>query len=704
MTLVKTLAATAGALAALAAATAPAHAADDCPNAAVRAQQGSTRLPDCRAFELVSPVDKNGHRVQLTSFVSPDGGALQFRSSGVFAGGRSNIGADFAAHRTDRGWVTSVFVPAFRGDRIPRLMDSPLAFAFSEDFTQAVVRTTYPLYPSDTGTKPGGTRNSEDLFVLRADGSHTWLSSGTPEADASSSDVTFVAASDDLSSVLMRTGRQLDPDAGVPDESVQHLYLRRPGRATTLVSVGPDGLPLSVAPGSAFISDDGSRIVFDSELAHNGTARPLVHDPVSGATTVPTFGPDRRVCETGSIERVTRDGRALLFRCSTQLTDDAPAGQGLYRGDLDTGAITWIAPGSFIVDASEDLSFGYIQANDTISRFDGGASQPIVRTIDGSNVVMRQAEMSPSGEYLAFKSESDFGFPGDSIFGELYLYARQTGELACLTCVPGGNSMLETGGLVAGSSIPHGQVTDAGDVFYTAYASLVPTDVNGRADAYLWRAGRPHLLSTGSADSDTQLVSAADDGREAYLISYERLASQDVDNGVPDMYVAKVGGGFAVPATAPGCVGDCQGEPQPFPLPADPGTTLFTGPEEREDPVEPPVAKVFGVTPLGSRALAGWARRGRTALDVEVSHAGTVRAVVRAKLGRRRGVVVASATRRALRGGTVRLTLRLSEAARRALRRQGSLMLALRVSYSGRPGAQQQTLTLRSPSTRGAAR
>src|SRR4051812_34774972 len=54
----------AGVLAILFAAPAAAPADPGCPNGAIRDQQHSTYLPQCRAYEQVSPVDKNGTDVQ----------------------------------------------------------------------------------------------------------------------------------------------------------------------------------------------------------------------------------------------------------------------------------------------------------------------------------------------------------------------------------------------------------------------------------------------------------------------------------------------------------------------------------------------------------------------------------------------------------------------------------------------------------------
>ena len=68
-----------------------ASAADDCPNAGVREQQGSTWLPECRAFELVSPPVKNGNAVLGVWGARASGGGFGFWSPGAFAGAPSSV-------------------------------------------------------------------------------------------------------------------------------------------------------------------------------------------------------------------------------------------------------------------------------------------------------------------------------------------------------------------------------------------------------------------------------------------------------------------------------------------------------------------------------------------------------------------------------------------------------------------------------------
>ena len=83
-----TVATTVVGVVALAGGSSPVLAADGCPNAGIRAQQGSEALQGCRAYELVSPAQKAGHALDPVATVqgSPDGNAVAYSIFGAVAG------------------------------------------------------------------------------------------------------------------------------------------------------------------------------------------------------------------------------------------------------------------------------------------------------------------------------------------------------------------------------------------------------------------------------------------------------------------------------------------------------------------------------------------------------------------------------------------------------------------------------------------
>jgi hypothetical protein len=82
--------------------------ASGCLNEVLRAESGSVQLPECRAYELVSPVAKNGWPVQA---VSADSAHVLISTLGSFAGGNQrSIDNLFDSERTSAGWMTSPFV------------------------------------------------------------------------------------------------------------------------------------------------------------------------------------------------------------------------------------------------------------------------------------------------------------------------------------------------------------------------------------------------------------------------------------------------------------------------------------------------------------------------------------------------------------------------------------------------------------------
>ncbi|HUC08234.1 MAG TPA: hypothetical protein VMR96_09095, partial [Solirubrobacterales bacterium] len=87
---------------------------DDCPNAAIRAQQGirAIRLPECMALELVSPPVKANQFARRAS-LSADGDRAIFESVAALGGTprQGGIFDRYVSSRTSSGWSTTSTVP-----------------------------------------------------------------------------------------------------------------------------------------------------------------------------------------------------------------------------------------------------------------------------------------------------------------------------------------------------------------------------------------------------------------------------------------------------------------------------------------------------------------------------------------------------------------------------------------------------------------
>jgi hypothetical protein len=374
-----------------------------CPNEQLRAGPSSS-LPDCRAYEMVSPVDKNGFYVtegiEGVGQASFDGNGVVYKATGGFPGSVSGSLVDYyRASRGEGGWSTEALLPSqaysYTADHGYTF---PMFAAYSPDLSKGVLidATDSPLLVS--GEQETGP-NAANLFLRdNTSGAYSLLNFPAPGVEPSAYEPTFDGASADYTTIIFDAPAVLTPEA--PSGGVDNLY-EWTGGAIALVSqipptgassCGPSGPAcLPAAHGGKFgaenahktrqvaraaslvrvISADGSRIFFDVEgdlyVRENATTTVRLDAPQGGA------GPGGG----GVFATATGNGSQVFFfdEASAGLTANTQSGSGtnLYSYDTLTGTLTDLTPAAkaevlgVVNEASEDGSYLYFVARDVLS-------------------------------------------------------------------------------------------------------------------------------------------------------------------------------------------------------------------------------------------------------------------------------------------------------------------------------------------------
>jgi hypothetical protein len=595
-----------------------------CANSVIRAEQGATRLPDCRAFELVSPADKNGGNMTGALLVTDDGSRLSASSSVGFANPKSNLlSAPYSAERGEIGWTTTNLAPQAG---IGLALDNGFLQLgnFSQDMTKALTAT------ANFDAEP----QVKNIFLTTTGGDTTWVTAPTrPSSEISNK--WLVGASADLSHVVFESTQSFDSR----ETSGARMVWEWINGQTRLVSVLPDdSLALNPTVGTGansvlaentgsvamfqeptVVSADGSRIFFTAN-----TVGPQLFVRVDGTETIQP-GLSQRPGSIGqakpgavTFQAASRDGSRVVFTSPDLLTADATPGGGIYRYDLESEELEFLSPtpGSGgpeidrIARVSADASKVYFVARSQLVVGEGKAGGHNLYVADGGAVrfIATLADL----DFLSWEASGASGFPaarvtpdgGHFVFQsinpltgyksaghmEVYEWDDQTRTLTCASCGAPGTQADGDASLSASPvnpetfETPNGQVPigysrglsdDGSRVFFQTRDSLDPKDVNGRADVYAYEAGRTHLISDGTGNYDSEIVGSSASGDDAFFSTNQSLVPQDTDGGAGDIYDARVGGGFAAANGPAGCLGgDCQAAvpPPPFRLPASSAT------------------------------------------------------------------------------------------------------------------------------------
>jgi len=490
--------------------------------------------------------------------------------------------------------------------------------ALSDDFSRALLNTSFPVEVSEQGT------TGADLYLREPSGSFAWTTQGATLPAELNENTVYAGASGDLRRIVFAAERALTPEVPSPATALQ-LYEWVDGEVR-LVSKDANGVPL---PGGAFaggvggalsstpfsrspdaVSDDG-RTIFVSSPPNTTSGRVYVRvdrGPLVDVGLSQKNPPDPEPPRNTVYRDATPDGAKLLVSSPDALTDGTVRGtsvtqdHNLYVYDVASGGLTNAAPYRNPAAPPEEQALGP-RVGDALGIADDGSrvyfrsrarlveGMPVATTSERHLYRYDAAEdrvtfigtvgslegdapsefaMSPNGRYVVV--ESTRALDGGAGAGVLHLYLHDAvaGTTTCVTCPAGLDEINANGVEYASPNEPFNKVTDDGHVFFTNEAALVPEDSNGVADAYMWRDGELHLLSSGIDAGPSMFVGATPDAREAYFLTNESLVGHDIDNGVADLYVARVGGGFPEPVTAPECVERCR-QPSAPPEAPQPG-------------------------------------------------------------------------------------------------------------------------------------
>ena len=343
--------------------------AESCPNSQFRSGP-SERLPDCRVYEQVSPVEKGGldavmlqspFSAQVSACVSGQACAVAYMSgAAAFAGAPGNDFPNaYRATRGSAGWQTTPLTPP--SPDAPTNGRVKIGYAFSADLSQVVLRA--PLQQLTENAPPG----VYNLFLRNTGGDYSLVTASAPPVAPQSGCGTcferedvpaFAGASADFSHILFEANDSLV--AGAPGGGVENLY-ETVSEQVRLVGVLPDGTipPKGATAGGGIvarnehtreldhaISRDGSRVLF-AAAADGGPPDPQqagrteLYDRIGGSHTVEVSAPAAGaqappskcettggMCDPGSAQfwAASADGSIVYFTSKAALTKESFTG------------------------------------------------------------------------------------------------------------------------------------------------------------------------------------------------------------------------------------------------------------------------------------------------------------------------------------------------------------------------------------------
>jgi hypothetical protein len=414
------------AVVALAAPTAAGASTGVCPNEELRSELRSGRLPECRAYEMVTPPYKEGSAAYYNFAVSEDGSRLIASS---FVGAYAGAEGDTLNLFSPLAGVVYEYTRGLAGWAARSLTPSASEYA-GEGIFDIGANLEGGLWELRRLSQPEGVTN---LYLERPWGRFTEIGPATPNPSAQNSiGYRYAGASGNLSHVLFtihKAGFYWSFDKTVNGLPSLYEYVGREKAVPSLVGVGGE----SEGENTELISDCGTRLgsstpegqegsmynaisaygerIFFTAVGADDDIEPCTgqQPPVDelfareetaggGLRTIPISEPSLRYClesppspcADGHFEGASQDGSKVFFTSTQRLLPDASEGStNLYEYDFDRS--------------------GQTQQERLVLVSGGGGSSPGVKGV---------ARVSEDGSHVYFVAEGDLTGATANGFGD----------------------------------------------------------------------------------------------------------------------------------------------------------------------------------------------------------------------------------------------------------------------------------------------
>jgi Tol biopolymer transport system component len=547
---------------------------ESCPNEAIRAENNSRELPECRGYELVTTAFRAGFSVAQHNFT--EDGTVQY---GSIAGSIANSGAgsgsgSYVATRASTGWETIANLngPSESIFANPEAFDVSAAAGtiYSEDLRSSIF---YVGKVDESGA-------ISDIYIREPNGTFSLVGpaighplageGGPPQPPGSpghcngvcnNAEQNLVGASADLSHLVYAGvgfagiwGPGLFEFVGTGNTAPRRVDVDNSGDPISPCGTPspPAGAILGPVVGNV-VSADGSTIVFTALGNCGGPTTNEVWARVNGTTSYDasaslctrTVGDPGGACNAPAnavLGGTSADGSYIYFTTAQQLVDgDTNETDDLYEYDLPTAGNPHPSPALVEVSGSSG---------------EAGVEHVVNVSEDGSTVYfVASGVLAPNTDPL--------GQPAVSGDHNLYVWRRDAAQAGQTTFV----AKLDVDDLdltrFAPNDLDAREAQSTSDGRYLVFATanpLLATDTDSARDVYRYDSSKGDLvrISTSisgaggnSASLDATLgvlpdyshrsrYSVSNDGEAVVFTTSEALSPADT-NGAPDVYLWKAG-------------------------------------------------------------------------------------------------------------------------------------------------------------------